>query len=381
MNIKLDSKELSKAMEKIAAIIPSPQQQNAIVFQGTNEKKVILQVVREGISARLFLNCIETNANEDDYLIIDGLLFNAYVKQLADIGEIEIENDFDKDKINITYKKGKLNINQLAEKCYIAYPTYQDKQQIMQVAGGTFQKLIDKTSYVINKTEKRTIIKSLKFESTMVMKSLSAMGTDGFRLAYGKCDIISGEDVSFIVLSSLIDYVSKCVDTEEEVTFSITGNSLIVETTQIQIIIGLTNGDYPNLERIIHANYTEKIVFECDKDNIIQALKRVGVLANSTETKAIKLVGKQEEFLGSILQISSTTEKGNNIEDIVIKVKEGDITTLKIAANSNFFLQALEKASDTIVFTLEPNKPIKIVNANDYDENYVAVILPIKVTN
>ena len=381
MNIKLDSKELSKAMEKIAAIIPSPQQQNAIVFQGTNEKKVILQVVREGISTRLFLNCIETNADEDDYLIIDGLLFNAYVKQLADIGEIEIENDFDKDKINITYKKGKLDINQLAEKCYIAYPTYQDKKQIMQVAGGTFQKLIDKTSYVINKTEKRTIIKSLKFESTMVMKSLSAMGTDGFRLAYGKCDIISGEDVSFIVLSSLIDYVSKCVDTEEEVTFSITGNSLIVETTQIQIIIGLTNGDYPNLERIIHANYTEKIVFECDKDNIIQALKRVGVLANSTETKAIKLVGKQEEFLGSILQISSTTEKGNNVEDIVIKVKEGDITTLKIAANSNFFLQALEKASDTIVLTLEPNKPIKIVNAEDYDENYVAVILPIKVTN
>lgn len=200
--------------------------------------------------------------------------------------------------------------------------------------------------------------------------------TDGYRLSLKRLKTDLTTDVSHVIPSRALAEVVKVGEGEkEEETIGLSAadaGQLVFTVGDTEVFTRPIDGDYPNVEKIIPATHTTRILL--DRGAILRAVKSAAIVARDNANIV------RFHIEGQTITVSANTPQvGENQVEVEAKVdgEGGDI-----AFNSRFLLEFLTNITeDELLFemtgSLNPGafKPVR----QTADDSYLHIIMPVRV--
>ena len=204
---------------------------------------------------------------------------------------------------------------------------------------------------------------------------LRIVALDGFRLAMqiDHRDYDIGEDkdmVRIIVPGRVMNELSKIMADEEE------NCELIFNSTHIKAIFGnsmvacsLINSEYLDYRKILPAAFNTFALVK--KNDLSDAIERASLLAREGKTNIVKITLLEDQ-----IDVYSKAEQGDVLEEIPAEIN-GD--PIEIAFNAKYISDVIRNISDDTICLKFISKVSPCVIAQENDENYLYMILPVRV--
>lgn len=231
-----------------------------------------------------------------------------------------------------------------------------------------FKSMIRETIFSVAKTESIPILTGELIEANNGILKFIAL--DGYRLA-----IRQGKLNENIVLREVIPErtlleiyrIASFID-GEEISLSYVKNQILFIMGNTYVFSRILEGDFINYNQIIPQEYTTKV--KINTKSLLSSCERAALMVRDGKNNLIKM-----NFFNDILEIISNSEIGNVREEIPIE-SEGE--PLKIAFNSNYFIDALKVIGDEEIY-LEFTTAVSPCVIKPIDgQNYVYLILPVR---
>ncbi|MBP5177739.1 MAG: DNA polymerase III subunit beta, partial [Clostridia bacterium] len=176
-------------------------------------------------------------------------------------------------------------------------------------------------------------------------------------------------DIKAIVPARALVEITRLIDKDEdEVAVIIQDNSLMIEIDNTVFITRLLEGEYIDYKKIVPQNYLT--TFKVNRAALYNSIERASVLARVM--KNIIKFDVHENYV----DVSSDSDLGNVKENVLISLEGKDIT---IAFNSKYLTDSLRVISDEFV-TFNLNSAIApCVIKSNIDEEYLYLILPVRL--
>jgi DNA polymerase-3 subunit beta len=135
----------------------------------------------------------------------------------------------------------------------------------------------------------------------------------------------------------------------------------------------MLDGQFPNYEKVIPKNSERKITF--DRDEFLNAVRRVDIVANSNSQKAIL------ETKGDVMQLTAESQDvGRAYEEVPIRMDGGDI---KIAFNAKYLMEVMgivggDEATLELSGALNPGL-LRPGNGVNESNDFLYVVMPMQV--
>jgi len=247
-----------------------------------------------------------------------------------------------------------------------------EQDKTFTVGVDDFHKSINETVFAASLNTTRPVLSGV-FMKTSGDKMVLAT-TDSYRLAEKSLKISGGgkDDVSSIVPAKTMIELSKILGKsgEKEVKVNISKNQILFSVDGIELISRLIEGKFPDYEKIIPRE--NKTKFEVSVEDLSLVLKRVSLFARENNN-SVKLNVTND---GKLVVSSEETKVGEEKAEVMVKI-EGENN--KISLNAQYLLDVLTYiGEDKILFIMNDKvspatiKPLK-------DEDYVYIIMPLKV--
>ena len=228
--------------------------------------------------------------------------------------------------------------------------------------------MILKTNYAIASNDPNQIYMCHFFK--IDQNRFTMFSVDNFRFVVMEKEF---EDISFdekklIINGSILTDIAKTIeDGAEFVKFAFDDKHICVIIDETIITSNLVTGNFIDYESIIPKN--EKSTVTVRSSDLKSAIDRVSLLSNN---KLIKLESK--DFM---MNITSRNDQVGNANEIVDIKLEGE--NFEIAFNCEFLLDILKNVDDEYITMKITNSlsPCKITSESD--ENYIHVILPVRI--
>lgn len=218
-------------------------------------------------------------------------------------GDIE----FDQNDIKVTIKPISKKVNfQLKSMASDKFPEFNSADEIeyFDVPASEFKEMITQTIFAVSDDETRFFMNGVFFEKQD--DNLVMVATDGRRLAFAEKNIIAGikDFKSAIVPPKILNIILKRCSSEGNISLSITDKTIFFKFGNYKFSSVLIDGQFPNYKKVIPEKQTT--YFEVDKKDIIDALKRVGLLVEQkshrvyfTLSAGILTITSQESDIGT----------------------------------------------------------------------------------
>src|SRR5690606_36202693 len=128
-------------------------------------------------------------------------------------------------------------------------------------------------------------------------KQVSAVATDGHRLAYHAIEIeapIAERQDVIIPRKTVLELLRLLEDSDEAVSIDVAGNQVRFSFGQVEFISKLVEGKFPDYRRVIPSGYTKE--FDIERDDLLRTLQRIAILTT-------------DKFQGVRMQLGSDTLK------------------------------------------------------------------------
>ncbi len=202
-------------------------------------------------------------------------------------------------------------------------------------------------------------------------KTLSAVATDGHRLAYCQVETEQEHEQTQVIIPNrtILELQRLLDESDNNVQIDIGNNQIKFSFNGLEIISKLVEGKFPDYARVIPKGY--KNSFSISREQLQRALQRSAIMTND-KFKAIRCVVDTDS-----LKISSTnTDQEEAIEELDISYN-GD--RIDIGFNVTYLLDVLtNQKSDTIVVELgDANSSALITIPDNPDFKYV--VMPMRI--
>ncbi len=202
-------------------------------------------------------------------------------------------------------------------------------------------------------------------------KTLSAVATDGHRLAYCQVETAQEHEHNQVIIPNrtILELQRLLDDTDNPVQIDIGSNQIKFSFNGLELISKLVEGKFPDYARVIPKGY--KNSFSISREQLQRALQRSAIMTND-KFKAIRCVVDENS-----LKISSTnTDQEEAIEELDISYS-GD--RIDIGFNVTYLLDVLNnQKSETIVVELgDANSSALITIPDNLDFKYV--VMPMRI--
>jgi len=204
-------------------------------------------------------------------------------------------------------------------------------------------------------------------------KKLTLVATDGRRLARVKVDLKAAPaknlaESKIIVPAKTMALLNRIGSSDKDiVAIKLTDNQVLLSSANVVISSNLVEGNFPNYEDIIPADYEKKLLLSTEAT--LSAVKRSALLT-SEESRGVKLsLGKN-----SLVFSSRAPETGDAQIEMSVDYNG---KPLEIGFNPQFFIEVL-RAMKTDEFELEvdqPDRPGLIKSGKDF----LYVLMPINL--
>jgi DNA polymerase III, beta subunit len=202
-------------------------------------------------------------------------------------------------------------------------------------------------------------------------KTLSAVATDGHRLAY--CQIATDQEYErnevIIPRKTILELQRLLDDADDPVRIDISGSQVKFTFSGIELISKLVEGKFPDYTRVIPKGYKNR--FTIPREQLQRALQRAAIMT-SDKFKGIRCIVSA----GSLKISSTNTDQEEAIEELEIDYN-GD--SVDIGFNVTYLLDVLgnQKSDEIIVELGDANSSALIIIPDNPDFRYV--VMPMRI--
>ncbi len=234
--------------------------------------------------------------------------------------------------------------------------------------------MIERTMYAASADESRYNLNGVFLEVLSDSGKLRMVATDGHRLAYvdrALADDLSSLASGVIVPRKALAELKRLVDEDDadEIEIGFEGNSGLVRKGEVELVMRLIEGEFPNYRQVIPKEQGISLVLPAE--TVIHALRRVALLS-AERSRAVKL-----ELSEGTLRLSSTNpDLGEAHEELDIDYGGEPIA---IAFNARYLMDSLSviRAKEIRLGFRDPLSPAQLVPTDD--EDTLAVVMPMRV--
>ncbi len=288
-------------------------------------------------------------------------------RTLPDGATLEVQLDGDRAKI----KSGRSRFT-LSTLSADDYPAIKggDKVSELSLSEQDLKRIINKTQFSMAQQDVRYYINGLLLEVTR--DRLCAVATDGHRMSMCEtgADANQDEKMQFIVpRKGILELARLLKDTEQSVRLRFGSNHLRVEMDDIQFTTKLIDGKFPDYERVIPLNVSNKVTG--NTESLKQTLIRTSILSNE-KYRGIRIVLSPD----SLQAVAHNPEMEEAEETVAVDYK-GD--NLEIGFNVSYIIDALNavESEDVEMCFGDANSSCLVLPKNA--DRYKYVIMPMRL--
>ena len=312
---------------------------------------------------------ININSGEDGLICIPVMKLNEILSALPDC-ELNFSVSSD-GKITINNNLGNYTVMAHNPEEFPSEPIL-DSVNNITFNSTKLKHIINSTIYAVSKDDLKPVLQGVLFN--IQDKNLTAVSTDGHRLVKISTGISTDLNQRVIVPNKFLSALIDNMNNDENIELQLSENHIMVQLLNINIISRIIKEPYPDFEAVIPYENNKKV--NIDKDDLINAVKRVSIFSNKT-TKQITLSFTEGETIIS-------TEDPDNVtsakESIQCDYKDEDII---MGYNAQFLLDVLKNQTSTnITIKLENSLTAGIFVSDPIaDEDKITLLMPIRLNN
>lgn len=283
-------------------------------------------------------------------------------------GEIEAEQKDQKLYIKSIAKKAQFSLKTISDVNFPS-PTEPENTEFFEVTSKDFKDMITQTIFAVSDDETRYFMNGSFMEKKE--DNLLFAATDGRRLAFIKHDfgVAIPDFKGIIVPPKILSIIQKRSPDEGLISIGIDEKNIFVRFGTYKFTSSLIDGQFPNYDRVIPEK--QDYYFETDRNDFMQALKRVALLVEQ-KSKRIFL-----KVTSDTLTISSTeNELGTANEEIPCQY-EGEETTIAV---NYMYLEEPLKVIGTDRIRIEFTDPMRAITLRpEPASNFFHIIMPMQM--
>jgi len=234
--------------------------------------------------------------------------------------------------------------------------------------------MIDRTMYAASADETRYNLNGVYLEVLEQEQKLRMVATDGHRLAYADRSI--GEEISRVESGVIIPRkgmgeLKRLVDEEDadEVEIGFAGNSAVVTTPAVKLVMRLIEGEFPNYRQVLPKASKHRVTVPSDA--LAQVLRRVQLLA-AEGGKGVRL----QLGAGKLVISAKNPDVGEATEELDLDYAGEPVS---IGFNARYLLDCLAvfRAKEVEIGLIDELSPVQIRPTDDSDA--LAVVMPMRI--
>ncbi len=360
MNVHVPRKYLADTLGHVERIIPTRSSNSALsllrieldetglIFRGSN-----LDI---DIEARL-----SADVTGSGRAAVPAQVFGQVIRALP--GEL-VELNFSDSEVEIISQSygTKLQLANADSAHLASFPS--EFQGILN--GAQLAKALSHVRYAAAVAEYQAIFRGVKLE--LSDKRSRAVATDGFRLAYYNFPVASGLEHDLVLPARSVDELIKIL-TDADAELSVSEGQLSIANAAFRINIKLMEGNFPDYERVIPAQFPISITLDSHK--LAEAVSRVAVMADKTANNRVDLFIRE----GS-LQIMAEGSYGRSQEALEV-MQEGTEPEMALAYNAKYLVDALGPVDGDLRLSFSGTSSPSVLSSLK-DPNYLAMVVPLR---
>ena len=365
MKFKVNQRELSKAISVVQKAVATKNTMEILkgIYFEIEEGNLLLTTNNMEVGIQTSIPC---EVYEEGKIVIDAKIISDIVRKLPN-DTIHFTSIDENDLIEVRCQNSKFNIKYIRCEDF-PMPAYIDDRFFVKIEADDFKNMILKTNYAIASNDPNQIYMCHFFK--IDQNRFTMFSVDNFRFVVMEkaFEDISFDEKKLIINGSILTDIAKTIeDGVEFVKFAFDDKHICVIIDETIITSNLVTGNFIDYESIIPKN--EKSTVTVRSSDLKSAIDRVSLLSNN---KLIKLESK--DFM---MNITSRNDQVGNANEIVDIKLEGE--NFEIAFNCEFLLDILKNIDDEYITMKITNSlsPCKITSESD--ENYIHVILPVRI--
>ena len=312
---------------------------------------------------------IDADIRSEGSITVPAKLLSSYISLLTD-EKIEL-NLLEGFNLAINSSSASTKIKCISADEFPLIPKIEKGQEFF-IKVDEFYRSINETVFSASSNTSRPVLSGVLLTSWE--KGIKLVATDSYRLSEKsiKLEKPLSEDVYCIVPARTMMELSKVISKAQgkEVKVNISKNQILFTVDGVELISRLIEGKFPEYEKIIPKESKTKL--EVSVEDFSLVLKRVSLFARENNN-SIKLSATND---GKLLVSSEETKVGEEKAEVLIKI-EGENN--KISLNSQYLLDVLTYIGDDKVSIILNDKASPAVIKPVKDDNYVYIIMPLKV--
>ena len=308
---------------------------------------------------------IKANVKSEGETVVPGRFITEFVKKLTN-STIELDVN-EKNQLAIRYDDSESVIQ-----CYnpVEYPGFKkiNTAEYFGISKKNFKACVLKTIFAIATDDSRPILKGILFDISK--NEVNVVALDGYRLARVKKSVKSNVSKSIVIPARSLSELSKLIDDSDDImNIYIDKYAIMADLGDTKVTSRLLEGDYINYKQIIPVNFESFITV--NKATFEEALERATLLSKTNGNNYVKFDIKENNIL-----LTSNSEIGNLKENIPVSLSGKDIL---ISFNPRYFLESLRAVTNDFVKMcfINPSTPCVVVPTED--DEFLYLILPVRV--
>lgn len=315
---------------------------------------------------------------EPGTVLVNAHYFADFIKLLPD-GPVTLELNQEKNKLNVNYGRSSGSINTYRDYEYPDLPL--DKiQQRLSIPQNLLKEALRKTSFAAAATHFRQVFTGVLFD-ILSDNVLKVVASDTHRLACYTCSLTGSavEPFKFIIPTRTVNELLRILDDSDElIDISFSDNNAVFSKDNFILHSRLIEGQYPNYDQVIPTSFNTTL--QVDTGVLTNTLERVRTMP--TDDK-LKIQYARFNISENEIRVNAYSEIMGEIEEVLEDIKLSGENDLKIAFNTNYFLDVIKilagECEQTDIQLSGALGPALIKNPQK--DNYLYVLVPLRTTN
>jgi len=284
-------------------------------------------------------------------------------------GDITIESE-DEQWIKVSFGKSRFRLACLPSAEFPAWPGIETGEEV-KFGIDALSEMIEKTIYAAGETDTRYTLNGVLFHIRPTDRTITVVGTDGHRLALLSKGLESmvREETKVIVPRKAAAELRRFFGSSESVSAVMGKNHLLFRIGEVQFLVRLIEGSYPNYEQVIPSSNEKKMTIH--REGLLRTLRRVSIMSKE-RSNAVRV----DISHNSLAISSSNPDLGEARDEISVEYTGED---LSVGFNARYLMDALgAMTAEKVVFALQDSLSPTLLKEEGNDE-YKCVVMPMRI--
>ena len=360
-------KALNSVVKGVASKTTMPILEGILIQTNDNEIKLTTYDLEIGIEYTMECEIIENGST-----VVNAMMFTEIIRKLPNV---EINISLDENNLltiecqGALYKLATMNPDEFPELPKI------EVENSIELEQSALKNMIRKTIFAVSSDENKPIFSGCLFE--IKQNRLNVVAIDGFRLALRTLNLpVPVNDFKAVIPAKTLNEIIKILtDSFENVKIGVAKNQALFEMDNCKLVTRILDGEFLNYSSVIPTTWQTRV--KVNKSDLQDSFERISLISSSSIEKEKKHPVKVAVDIGK-MTISCTSQTGDAKEEVFIST-EGKY--LEAGFNPRYFLDCLKAIDDEEIFVEFGSNISPCLVKSTENNNYVYMILPIRLKN